>query len=49
MRAVQVIRSGGLEVLDVVDVPEPDAGAGHTLHDASPAGVQSADTHHLLS
>jgi hypothetical protein len=28
MRAVQITRFGGPEVLDVVDIPEPEAGAG---------------------
>ena len=45
MRAVQITRFGGPEVLDVVDVPEPEAGAGRTLHDVSAAGINYADTH----
>jgi hypothetical protein len=28
MRAVQITRFGGPEVLDVVDIPEPEAGSG---------------------
>ena len=48
MRAVQITRFGGPEVLDVVDVPEPAAGPGSTLHDVSAAGVNYADTHHRL-
>ncbi len=47
MRAVQITRFGGPEVLDVVDVPEPEAGPGRTLHTVSTAGVNYADTHHL--
>jgi NADPH:quinone reductase-like Zn-dependent oxidoreductase len=49
MRAVQITRFGGTEVLDVVDVPEPEAGNGQKLHDVSTAGVNYADTHHRLS
>src|SRR3954451_20995525 len=47
MRAVQITRFGGPEVLDVVDIPEPEAGAGQTLHDVSAAGVNYADTHQI--
>jgi NADPH:quinone reductase-like Zn-dependent oxidoreductase len=49
MRAVQITRFGGPEVLDVVDVPEPTPGEGQQLYDVSTAGVNYADTHHLLS
>ena len=49
MRAVQIARFGGPEVLDVVDVPEPTPGEGQELYDVSTAGVNFADTHHLLS
>jgi NADPH:quinone reductase-like Zn-dependent oxidoreductase len=49
MRAVQITRFGGPEVLDVVDLPEPEAGAGQTLHAVSAAGVNYADTHQRLS
>ena len=33
MRAVQITRFGGPEVLDVVDVPEPTPGEGQKLYD----------------
>ena len=46
MRAVQITRFGGPEVLEIVDVPEPEAGRGQTLYDVSTAGVNYADTHH---
>jgi NADPH:quinone reductase-like Zn-dependent oxidoreductase len=46
MRAVQITRFGGPEVLDVVDVPEPTPGDGQQLYDVSTAGVNLADTHH---
>jgi NADPH2:quinone reductase len=48
MRAVQITRFVGPEVLEIVDVPEPTAGAGQTLFDVSTAGVHYAD-HHRLS
>ena len=40
---------GGPEVLTVVDVPEPEAGPGRTLHVVSAAGIDYADTHHRPS
>ena len=46
MRAVQITEFGGPEVLTVVDVPEPEVGAGRTLHDVSAADINFADTHH---
>jgi NADPH:quinone reductase-like Zn-dependent oxidoreductase len=49
MRAVQITRFGGPEVLDIVDVPEPTPGPGQTLYDVSTAGLNFADTHHALS
>jgi hypothetical protein len=33
MRAVQITRFGGPEVLELVDVPEPEAGPGQQLYD----------------
>ncbi len=47
MRAVQITRFGGPEVLDVVDLPDPVAVEGQTLHDVSAAGVNFADTHQI--
>ena len=47
MRAVQITRFGGPEVLDVVDVPEPEAGPGQKLYDVSTAGINFADTHQI--
>ena len=46
MRAVQITRFGGPEVLEVVDVPAPEAGDGQQLYDVSTAGINYADTHH---
>jgi hypothetical protein len=49
MRAVQITRFGGPEVLDVVDLPEPTPGVGQQLYGVSTAGVNFADTHQALS
>jgi NADPH2:quinone reductase len=49
MRAVQITRFGGPEVLDIVDVPEPTPGPGQQLYDVSTAGLNFADTHQHLS
>jgi NADPH:quinone reductase-like Zn-dependent oxidoreductase len=42
-------RFGGPEVLEVVDLPEPEAGPGQTPYDVSTAGVNHTDTHQPLS
>jgi len=47
MRAVQITRFGGPEVLDVVDLPDPVPGEGQQLYDVSTAGVNFADTHQI--
>ncbi|MGY1805474.1 zinc-binding alcohol dehydrogenase family protein [Blastococcus sp. SYSU D00922] len=47
MRAVQITRFGGPEVLELVDVAEPEAGPGQQLYDVSTAGVNYADTHQI--
>ena len=47
MRAVQITRFGGPEVLDIVDVPEPVPGEGQQLYDVSTAGINFADTHQI--
>ena len=49
MRAVQITRFGGPEVLDVVDLPDPVPGPGEEVYDVSAAGINYADTHHRLS
>jgi NADPH2:quinone reductase len=46
MRAVQITRFGGPEVMDIVDLPDPTPGPGQQLHEVSSAGINSADTHH---
>ncbi|HEX2072675.1 MAG TPA: NADPH:quinone oxidoreductase family protein [Geodermatophilus sp.] len=47
MRAVQITRFGGPEVLDVVDLPDPVPGPGQELFDVTAAGVNYADTHQI--
>ena len=49
MRAVQITRFGGPEVLEVVELAEPAAADGQRLYDVSTAGVNYADTHHRRS
>ena len=45
MRAVQITRFGGPEVLDIVDLPDPTPGDGQQLYDVRAAGINFADTH----
>jgi NADPH:quinone reductase len=45
MRACQIHEFGGPEVLQVVDVPEPEPGEGEVLIKVSRAGMNFADTH----
>jgi NADPH2:quinone reductase len=45
MRAVQIEEFGGPEVLQVVDLPEPEAEDGQVLIEVSRAGMNFADTH----
>src|SRR3982751_2244159 len=47
MRAVQITRFGGPDVLDVVDLPDPVPGPGQQLYEVSSAGVNFADTHQI--
>jgi NADPH:quinone reductase-like Zn-dependent oxidoreductase len=49
MRAVQITRFGGPELLDVVDVPDPVPGEGRQLYEVRAAGINFADTHHRPS
>ena len=46
MRAVQITRFGGPEVMDVVDLPDPTPSEGQQLYEVSSSGVNFADTHH---
>jgi NADPH2:quinone reductase len=47
MRAVQITRFGGPEVLDIVDLPDPTPGPGQQLYDVRAAGINFADTHQI--
>jgi NADPH2:quinone reductase len=49
MRAVQITRFGGPEVMDAVDLPDSTPGDGGTLFENSSSGVNHADTHQCLS
>jgi hypothetical protein len=49
VRAVQITRLGGPEVLDVIDLPDPTPSEGQELFEVSSAGVNFADTHHRLA
>lgn len=49
MRALQIIRFDGREIMDIVDVPEPVPGDGQKLFLVSTAGITFADTDHRLS
>jgi len=45
MRAVQIKEFGGPDVLEVVDLPDPQPGDGEVLVDVARAGMNFADTH----
>ena len=45
MRVVRIEEFGGPEVLQVVDLPEPEPGDGELLIEVSRAGMNFADTH----
>jgi NADPH2:quinone reductase len=45
MRAVQIDEFGGTDVLQVVDLPQPEPGDGEVLIEVSCAGINFADTH----
>jgi NADPH:quinone reductase len=45
MRAVQIEEFGGPEVLQVVDLPQPEPADGEVLIEVSSAGINFADTH----
>jgi NADPH2:quinone reductase len=45
MRAVQISKHGGPEVLEVVDVPAPEAGSGQLLVDVAAGGVNYRDVY----
>jgi NADPH2:quinone reductase len=45
MRAVRIEEFGGPEVMQLADLPEPEAGEGEVVVDVARAGVNFADTH----
>src|SRR3954471_9885247 len=45
MRAIQIKEFGGPEVLQLVELPDPQAADGFSLVDVTAAGVNYADTH----
>lgn len=45
MRAIQITRFGGPEVLELVELPDPEPVPGFELIEVSSAGVNYADTH----
>jgi NADPH2:quinone reductase len=45
MRAIQMTEFGGPEVLQLVDLPQPQAGPGEVLVRVTRAGINFADTH----
>src|SRR4051812_8873869 len=47
MRAIQVSRFGGPEVLEVVDLPVPEPDSPRLLLDVEAAGINYADTHQV--
>ncbi|RYG01821.1 MAG: quinone oxidoreductase, partial [Caulobacteraceae bacterium] len=46
MKAVQFTTTGGLEVLEVVDIPAPIAGPGQVLVRQQAIGINFIDTYH---
>lgn len=46
MRAIQITENGGPEVLNVVDLPTPDAKPGEVVVEVGAAGVNYIDTYH---
>src|SRR5919112_1887905 len=47
MRAVQITRFGGPEVMELVDLPDPTPRPGQRIYEVSAAGVNFADTHQI--
>jgi NADPH:quinone reductase len=45
MRAIQMTEFGGPEVLELAELPTPEAGEGEVLIEVSRAGINFADTH----
>ena len=45
MRAIQIIEFGGPDVLQLVELPDPEPGDGQQVFDVLAAGINYADTH----
>lgn len=45
MKAIQITATGGPEVLELVDVPDPEPGPGQLLVHVDAAGINYGDTH----
>jgi NADPH:quinone reductase len=45
MKAIQIEEFGGPEVMRVVELPEPEAGAGQVVVEVARSGINFADTH----
>jgi len=45
MKAIQILAFGGPEVMNLVDLPDPIAGAGEVVLDVTAIGINYADTH----
>ena len=48
MRAIQINRFGGPEVLELVELPDPTPVDGFEVVEVTAAGVNSADTHQTV-
>ena len=45
MRAIQIQEFGGPEVLELVELPDPEPGDGEVVVEVARAGMNFADTH----
>ena len=45
MKAIRIERFGGPEVMDLVELPDPEPGNGEVVVEVARAGVNFADTH----
>jgi NADPH2:quinone reductase len=45
MRAIQIERFGGPEVMELIELPDPEPGEGEVVVEVARAGINFADTH----
>ena len=45
MKAIQITKFGGPEVMQLTELPDPIAGAGEEILDVTAIGINYADTH----